>query len=114
MDFFFALALGILFGTGVFQLLRRDLIKAAMGTAILFTSINLFFLASGAFAPDVPAYVDQYADGKATPSDPLVQAMILTAVVVSFGSYALLLSIITAISTRYDTLNSDEVDELKN
>lgn len=113
MDLIFSAALGTLFGVGVFQLLRRDLIKSAMGLAILFTAVNLFFLASGAFDSDVPAYVDQYADG-ASPSDPLVQAMILTAIVVSFGSYALLLSIITVVSTRFHTLNSDEVDGLKN
>lgn len=113
MDLIFAAALGILFGVGVFQLLRRDLIKSAMGLGILFTAINLFFIAAGAFEPEVPAYADQYADGS-TPSDPLVQAMILTAVVVSFGSYALLLSIISVVSTRFNTLNSDEVDGLKN
>ncbi len=113
MDLIFAAALGILFGVGIFQLLRRDLIKSAMGLAILFTAVNLFLLASSAFEGEVPAYTEQYADGK-IPSDPLVQAMILTAIVVSFGSYALLLSIITVVSTRFKTLDSDEVDGLKN
>jgi len=51
-DLLFALSIGILFGIGVFQLLRRDLIKAAIGFAILFSAINLFFVAVGAFEGD--------------------------------------------------------------
>lgn len=111
MEFLFAAATGILFGLGVFQVLRRDLIKAAMGFAILFTAINLFILAAGAFDADYPAYADQVGRGQV--SDPLVQALILTAIVVSFGAYALLLTMINVISTRFNTLDSDEVKELQ-
>lgn len=110
MNILFAAATGVLFAVGVFQLLRRDLIKAAMGLAILFTAINLFFLSVGAFEGDVPAYANR-AEGT-QPSDPLVQALILTAVVVSFGAYALLLGLVNVVSTRFDTLDSDEVNEL--
>ena len=45
IEFMFASAIGILFGIGVFQLLRRDLIKAEIGFAILFSAINLLFVA---------------------------------------------------------------------
>lgn len=112
MDILFAAATGILFGLGVFQMLRRDLIKAAMGFSILFTAVNLFFLSAGAFDADVPAYDSQLSQGQA--SDPLVQAMILTAIVVGFGAYALLLSSVSVVSSRFKTLDSDETDQLKN
>lgn len=113
MNTVFAIATGIMFGLGVFQLLRRDLIKAAMGFYILFAAINLLFLAVGAYDGVVPAYVG--ADGRtaAQPSDPLVQAFILTAIVISFGSYALLLGLIAASSRRFKTVDSDELDQLK-
>jgi multicomponent Na+:H+ antiporter subunit C len=111
MAFFFALAIGILVALGVFQILRRDLIKAALGFALLFTSVNLLFIAVGAFDGNRPAY---YVDGPAAqPSDPLVQVLILTAIVVSFGSFALLLAIVNMISRRYRTIDSDEVSQLK-
>lgn len=110
MEILLAIATGILVGLGVFQLLRRDLIKAAMGFAILFTAINLFILAAGAFKPEVPAYTTLASQGQ--PSDPLVQALILTAIVVSFGSYALLLGLVNIVSRRYGTVDSDEVDDL--
>ena len=112
MEVLFALATGILFGMGIFQLLRRDLIKAAMGFAILFTAINLFILSVGAYDSDVPAYTSQIDEGQV--GDPLVQALVLTAIVVSFGSYALLLAIVNVVSRRYKTLDSDEVNQLIN
>lgn len=112
MDFFYSLTLGALFALGVFQLLRRDLIKAVMGFGLLFTGVNLFLLASGAFQGTTAPYTTNYESGAQT-SDPLVQALILTAVVVSFGSYAMLLAMVNIASRRYRTVDSDEVTELK-
>jgi multicomponent Na+:H+ antiporter subunit C len=115
MNDLFAIATGILFGLGVFQLLRRDLVKTAMGFYILFTAVNLFILAVGVFDAEVPAYVNSATNevegGQA--SDPLVQALILTAIVISFGSYSLLLGLINVVSKRFDTVDSDEVDNLQ-
>jgi multicomponent Na+:H+ antiporter subunit C len=109
MNVVFAVTVGMLFGLGVYQLLRRDLIKAAMGFALLFTSVNLLLLAVGAYNGVTPAYTDQ----EGQPSDPLVQALILTAIVVSFGSYALLLGLVTVVSTRFGTIRTDDVDQLQ-
>jgi multicomponent Na+:H+ antiporter subunit C len=109
MNFVFAVAIGALFGLGVYQILRRDLIKAAMGFALLFASVNLLLLAVGAYSGTDPAYTDQGGD----PSDPLVQALILTAIVVSFGSYALLLGLVNIVSTRFNTVRTDDVDHLQ-
>jgi multicomponent Na+:H+ antiporter subunit C len=109
----FALATGLMFAVGVFQLLRRDMVKSAMGFYILFTAINLFFFAVGAFNGQSPAYV-QNVDGDATTtSDPLVQALILTAIVISFGSYAILLGLISTSARRYKTADLDTLDQLK-
>lgn len=111
MNVLLAIATGVMFGLGVFQLLRRDLIKSAMGFYILFTAINLLFLAVGGFNGQVPAYTNDL-NGK-TPSDPLVQALMLTAIVISFGSYAFLLSLISVSARRYRTIDPDNVDQLK-
>jgi multicomponent Na+:H+ antiporter subunit C len=111
MNAMLAVACGIMFGLGVFQLLRRDLIKTAMGFYILFTAINLFFIAVGAFDGTVPAYANALDQGQ--PSDPLVQALLLTAIVISFGSYALLLGLIRVASRRYRTVDSDSVNHLQ-
>lgn len=111
MNLIFALATGIMFGLGVFQLLRRDMVKSAMGFYILFTAINLIFFAVGAFNGSAPAYVQ--ADETRTLSDPLVQALILTAIVISFGTYAVLLGLISTSARRYKTADLDHLNELK-
>ncbi len=112
MNTLFALATGIMFAMGVFQVLRRDLVKAAMGFYILFTAINLLFLAVGAYNGVIAPYANgALPDGQ--PSDPLVQALLLTAIVISFGSYALLLGMISVSSRRFRTVDSDEIDGLK-
>ena len=111
MNIIFALATGMMFALGVFQLLRRDMVKSALGFYILFTAINLFFFAVGAFNGVAPAYA-QNVD-KTTTSDPLVQALILTAIVISFGSYAILLGLISTSARRYKTADLDHLDRLK-
>ena len=113
MNVVFAISAGIMFGLGVFQLLRRDLIKGAMGFYILFTAVNLLFLAVGAFDGVIPAYVYAGRTDSRQASDPLVQALLLTAIVISFGSYALLLGMIAVLSRRFKTVDSDEADRLK-
>jgi multicomponent Na+:H+ antiporter subunit C len=113
MNTLFAIATGIMFGMGIFQILRRDLIKAAMGFYILFAAINLLFLSVGAYDGLIAAYVDANGQTVSQTSDPLVQALILTAIVISFGSYALLLGLIVISSRRFRTVDSDEVDHLK-
>jgi multicomponent Na+:H+ antiporter subunit C len=111
MNVLFALATGAMFGLGVFQLLRRDMVKSAMGFYILFTAINLLFFAVGAFNGQVPAYASDAE--QAQTSDPLVQALILTAIVISFGSYAILLGLISSSARRYKSADLDTLDHLK-
>jgi multicomponent Na+:H+ antiporter subunit C len=106
-----AIGTGIMFGLGVFQLLRRDLLKSAMGFYILFTAINLLFITVGAFDGRVAAFTTEA--GRSQPSDPLVQALLLTAIVISFGTYSVLLGLISIASRRYRTITTDQVDKLK-
>lgn len=113
MNVLFALATGLMFAMGVFQILRRDLIKAAFGFYILFTAINLLFLSVGAYNGLFPAFVDSNNQTPGQTSDPLVQALLLTAIVISFGSYSLLLGFIAVMSRRFRTVDSDEMDQLK-
>lgn len=113
MNVLFAIATGLMFAMGVFQILRRDLIKAAFGFYILFTAINLLFLAVGAYNGQFPAYVNSNNQTPGQTSDPLVQALLLTAIVISFGSYSLLLGFIAVTSRRFRTVDSNELDQLK-
>ncbi len=108
MELLTAIAIGTLFAVGIYQMLRRNVIRSAIGLIILSSGINLFLLSTGAFLGTEPAY-----DGAANPSDALPQALILTAIVISMGGLAFVLSLLAVISARYQTSNIDEIDRLK-
>ena len=84
MELLTAIAIGILFGVGIYQMLRRNVIRSAIGLIILSSAINLFLLSTGAYLGVEPAY-----DGATLPSDALPQALILTAIVISMGAWLL-------------------------
>ena len=111
MELLTAIAIGILFALGVFQLLRRNIIRSAIGLIIVAHAVNLVLLSTGAYISIEPAYV---IDTTGVLSDALPQALILTAIVISMGGTAFVLSMLYIISARYKTSDMDEIDGLKN
>jgi multicomponent Na+:H+ antiporter subunit C len=109
MEFLTALAIGISFGIGIFQLLRRNVIRSAIGIVIISNAINLFLLSAGAYQGEVAAYVHLIGQR----ADALPQALVLTAIVISVGGFAFVLEMLYVLSIRYHTSDSDEVNRLK-
>lgn len=109
MELLTALAIGMTFGIGIFQLLRRNVIRSAIGIVIISNAINLFLLSSGAYHGEVPAYTNVVGQR----SDALPQALVLTAIVISVGGFALVLEMLFILSIRYKTSDSDEINRLK-
>lgn len=110
MEIITALTIGTLFGIGLFQLLSRSIIRSLIGLIILANAVNLFLLSTGAYNGLVPAYTT--AGGAR--SDALPQALILTAIVISMGGTAFVLSMLYIISARYGTSDTEEINGLKN
>ena len=109
MTLLVALTTGLLFAIGIFQMLRRNVIRSLIGLMILANAVNLFLLSTGAYEGLDAAYTT--ADQAS--SDPFPQALIQTAIVISMGGTALILAMLTIISARYKTADMDEVDGLK-
>lgn len=110
MELLTALAIGLLFAIGLFQLLRRNVIRSVIGLVILSNAVNLFLLSTGAYVGVDPAYTTSTE----LHSDALPQALILTAIVISMGATAFILAMLYIISARYKTADMDEIDGLKN
>lgn len=110
MEILTAFAIGLTFALGLFQILRRNVIRAAIGLMLLTNAVNLFLLSSGAYMGEVAAYVGLSAG---TASDALPQALILTAIVISLGGAAFVLSMLYIVATRYRTCDSDQITGLK-
>lgn len=110
MDLLFSIAVGAMFAIGVFQVLRRNVIRSVIGLFILSNAVNLFLLSSGAYQGVVAAY----ANGSSlTASDALPQALILTAIVISMGGFALVLSMVYILSVRYKISDADKIKKLR-
>lgn len=109
MELLTAVAIGLLVAISLFQILRRNVIRSAIGLMLLANGINLFLLSTGAYNGFVPAYTTE----QGVRSDALPQALILTAIVISMGGTAFILSVLYIISSRYNTSDMDEVEGLK-
>ena len=110
MELLTALAVGALFGIAIFQMLRRNVIRSAIGVILLGNAINLFLLSTGAYDGIVAAYTETVGQR----SDALPQALVLTAIVIAMGGLALVLAMLYIVSARYKTSDLDEVTGLKN
>lgn len=107
MTLLLSLAIATLFGAGATLLLKSDLIRIVVGMVLISNAANLFIMSSGLSRGAAPLY--PLPEGSLV-SDPLVQAMTLTAIVISFSITALLLSIAYR---AYLDLESVELDELE-
>jgi len=109
MDFIISLAIASLFAIGIYQLLRRNVVRSALGLVIISNAINLFLLAIGAY----DGTVQSYAKAIGVRSDALPLALILTAIVISMGGFAFVLGLLYIVSVRYRTSDLDQAAELK-
>lgn len=78
-----ALSVGLLIGGGIYLMLRRDMLRIALGFTLLSHGVNLIIMSAGGTSwRDEPfgTHVDT-----ATAADPLPQAFVLTAIVISFA-----------------------------
>jgi multicomponent Na+:H+ antiporter subunit C len=96
MNILIALVTGSMFAIGLFQLLRRNIVRSAIGLIILSNAINLFLLSTGAYRGNVPAYVGLTG----VRADALPQALVLTAVVISMGSFAFVTALLSGVKQR--------------
>ena len=103
MELLLASAIGVLTAVGVYLLLRRRTIPVTIGLTFLSYAVNLFLFSMGRIVVDQPPIVG--SEGT-TYTDPLPQALVLTAIVISFGMTALI--VVMALKGYLET-GSDDV-----
>lgn len=111
MELIVAITIGVLFAAAAFLLLRRSVVRMILGIVVLSQAVNLLILtASGLKTGAAPFVADGQTGLAETSADPLPQALILTAIVISFGVLAFTL----AMTLRADqTVGTDDLDEMK-
>ncbi len=98
MEMIVSIAIGILAGAGVWLVLRPRTFQVLIGLALLSYAVNLFIFSVGSLSLDaepivrvgVPADLAHY-------TDPLPQALVLTAIVIGFATTALYLVVLLAL-----------------
>lgn len=105
MKLVFALAAGALFGTGAYLLLNRDLVRVVLGIVMISQAATLTLIASGLTRGAAP--IRPLPEGEV--SDPLSQAMALTAIVIGLAVAALLLVIVLRVALAYRSQDLEDV-----
>lgn len=104
-----ALLIAVMVACGVYLLMERSLTRMLLGFVLIGNGVNVLILAMGGPAGHAP-FTDEADTQEMT--DPLPQALILTAIVISFGITAFLLAMIYRSwkLAREDAVTDDEED----
>jgi multicomponent K+:H+ antiporter subunit C len=105
MELLVASAIGILTASGLYLVLRLRTFPVILGMSLLTYAVNVFLFASGRLTVGAPPIL---LDGVSSYTDPLPQALVLTAIVISFGMTAVVVMIALG---AYLGSNDDHVDD---
>lgn len=103
--------IGLFFAVAVYLLMSRQLVRILLGIAILGNAVNLLIFTSGRLLREVPPIIPEALQVPAeTIANPLPQALILTAIVISFSFLAFLLVLAFR---AYQELGTDDTNEMR-
>lgn len=104
MEILIALSVAVLTGGGIFLLLKARTFTIILGLMMLAYAVNLFLFSMGRLNINKPAIL---LEGIESFADPLPQALVLTAIVISFGMTAFI--IVLSLRAKFE-LGNDHVD----
>jgi multicomponent K+:H+ antiporter subunit C len=107
MELIVALAIGVLTASGTWLILRPRTFQVIMGLALISYGVNLFIFAMGRLVTNRPAIITSEGIDPSAYADPVPQALILTAIVISFATTALFLVLLL---TARGLTGTDHVD----
>jgi len=97
MEIVFALAIGVMAGSGVWLLLRPRTFQVIIGLSLLAYAVNLFIFGMGRLRVGAVQVIDPLKGSSPDLyTDPVPQALVLTAIVISFATTALFLVVLLA------------------
>jgi multicomponent Na+:H+ antiporter subunit C len=106
-----AVVVGALYAAGLYTVMRRSIVKLAIGLVLLGHAANLLiFTAAGLTRAQPPLVAEGALRPPAPFADPLPQALILTAIVIGFGVLAFTLALV---HRAYQAVGTDDLDEMR-
>ena len=111
MEALFAGLVGIFFAAAVYLLLSKHTVRMLLGIVLLGNAVNLLLFTAGRLTPRVPPIIPQGLDAlPAGAANALPQALILTAIVISFSFFAFILVLVWR---AYQDLGTDDTDAMR-
>jgi multicomponent Na+:H+ antiporter subunit C len=107
MEIVMSLLIGVIFMSATYLMLSKSLLRVIVGTGLLSHGAHLLLLTMGGLKTGAAPLLGQNADAY---SDPLPQALILTAIVISFGLTALFLVVAYR---SYQELGTDNLELMR-
>jgi len=111
VDTVYAAVAGTVTACAVYLLLDRNLVRVLLGVILLSAAVNLGIFVAGRLSrgllPLIPPGLERL--GAADVANPLSQALVLTAIVISFGLTAVLLALVLRTARDLGTLDADDL-----
>ena len=110
MEYLISIAVGVLTAGGTYLVLKQRTFPVILGLSLLSYAVNLFLFSSGRLALNLPPI---WQGAGTAYTDPLPQALVLTAIVISFGMTAVvvMLALSSYLSSRDDRIDTDSADD---
>ncbi len=104
----FAVTAGAVFAAGVYLMLRRSIVRLIMGLTMVTYAVNLLIFSTSDLSKRSSPVIGEVP--REAMADPLPQALILTAIVISFGVLAFTIALGYRASQAVET---DDLDALQ-
>ena len=111
MEPLFAVAFGVLVAVAAYLILSRNVLRIVLGLLVLGNAANLAIFLAGRIGVRVPPLVEAGETTIAVSANPLPQALILTAIVISFSLVAFTAVLFENAYKRLGTLDPDGMRE---
>ncbi len=111
MELILSAAIGVLAASGIWLILRPRTYQVVIGLSLLSYAVNLFIFGMGRLRVDAPPVIDKIGNPPVSAyTDPVPQALVLTAIVIGFAMTALFLVVLLASRgfTRTDHVDGRE------
>jgi multicomponent Na+:H+ antiporter subunit C len=106
-----SVTVGLFFAAAIYLMLSRHIVRLLLGIALFGNAVNLLLFTAGRITSEMPPIIPAGASVPAeATANPLPQALILTAIVISFSFFAFLLVLAFR---AYQDLGTDETDRMR-
>lgn len=110
MELLLVFLIGVLYAAGVYLILRRSMVKLLLGIMLFGNATNILIFLLGNIVKGKPPIIGMdFKNFQDIYADPIPQALILTAIVISFGLTAFAIVLLKRV---YALINSDDLDDL--